>query len=481
MGSTSRGFLRGAVAALAVLSIAALGVTVALPTADAQEAGEPFFSVSPIEPPDHMWGAGWLPESEVQINVDDPAVGGAVDFTTTIPTDADGYFEVFDLPFDIQAGQIATVSQQGFSVKTHDVIDLTISEVDPVAETVSGVGGADTLTYVNFPGGQVVVTSDGTGEWTADLGSAGFDIVPGTTIYAFQADEDWDQTQIDFHLPEPFFSVSPIEPPDHMWGAGWLPESEVQINVDDPAVGGAVDFTTTIPTDADGYFEVFDLPFDIQAGQIATVSQQGFSVKTHDVIDLTISEVDPVAETVSGVGGADTLTYVNFPGGQVVVTSDGTGEWTADLGSAGFDIVPGTTIYAFQADEDWDQTQIDFHLPDGGYIFSGFADPVDSDAINLAKAGRTVPLKFLVTSSVGDPVTDLADVAVTVTALPCELGTTADQVEEYAAGNSGLQNLGDGYYQYNWKTPKSYKNSCKLMALDIGDGVPHTAQFHFTR
>jgi hypothetical protein len=44
-----------------------------------------------------------------------------------------------------------------------------------------------------------------------------------------------------------------------------------------------------------------------------------------------------------------------------------------------------------------------------------------------------------------------------------------------------LQNLGDGFYQYNWKTPKSYKNSCKLLTLDIGDGVPHTAQFFFTR
>jgi hypothetical protein len=41
-------------------------------------------------------------------------------------------------------------------------------------------------------------------------------------------------------------------------------------------------------------------------------------------------------------------------------------------------------------------------------------------------------------------------------------------VEEYAAGSSGLQNLGDGYYQFNWKTPTSYAGSCKSIKLVFG-------------
>ncbi|MGZ4687894.1 PxKF domain-containing protein, partial [Oryzihumus sp.] len=65
--------------------------------------------------------------------------------------------------------------------------------------------------------------------------------------------------------------------------------------------------------------------------------------------------------------------------------------------------------------------------------------------------------------------------------LACALGGTADQVEEYAAGGSGLQNLGDGYYQLNWKTPTSYAGSCKTAQLDLGDGTPHTAAFAFVR
>ena len=50
-----------------------------------------------------------------------------------------------------------------------------------------------------------------------------------------------------------------------------------------------------------------------------------------------------------------------------------------------------------------------------------------------------------------------------------------------AAGASGLQNLGDGNYQLNWKSPTSYAGSCKRLRLDLGDGSSHTADFKFTK
>jgi hypothetical protein len=51
--------------------------------------------------------------------------------------------------------------------------------------------------------------------------------------------------------------------------------------------------------------------------------------------------------------------------------------------------------------------------------------------------------------------------------------------EEFAAGGSGLQNLGGGYYQLNWKTPKSYAGSCKTLKLELGVGQEHIALFQF--
>jgi Zn-dependent M28 family amino/carboxypeptidase len=117
------------------------------------------------------------------------------------------------------------------------------------------------------------------------------------------------------------------------------------------------------------------------------------------------------------------------------------------------------------------------------YAFSGFFQPVDgSPALNTANSGQAIPLKWRITDVDGNPVTTLANVAVTAANLTCSLGTTVTQVEEYTAGSSGLLNQGNGYYQFNWKTPKAYANSCKTMMLDLGEGpgMQRTALFQFT-
>jgi hypothetical protein len=118
------------------------------------------------------------------------------------------------------------------------------------------------------------------------------------------------------------------------------------------------------------------------------------------------------------------------------------------------------------------------------YGFEGFFSPVENlPALNIANSGQTIPLKWRITDAFGNPITDLTNVRITAVNLVCPLGTSPDQVEEYAAGNSGLLNLGNGYYQFNWKTPKNYANSCKTMLLNLGEGagMEHTAVFHFTR
>jgi hypothetical protein len=80
-------------------------------------------------------------------------------------------------------------------------------------------------------------------------------------------------------------------------------------------------------------------------------------------------------------------------------------------------------------------------------------------------------------------VTDLTQVVVTAENLSCDLGTTSDQLEEYAPGTSGLLNLGQGSYQFNWKAPKAYAHSCKTLKLDLGEGpgMERTALFQFPK
>ena len=125
-----------------------------------------------------------------------------------------------------------------------------------------------------------------------------------------------------------------------------------------------------------------------------------------------------------------------------------------------------------------------------GFRFVGFSAPVDNtnSYMNVLKAGQAIPLKWRLLDANDQPVTNLAGVTVTAKTLSCSIGATEDLMEEVAAGSSGLQNLGNGYYQFNWASPKSYANSCKTLHLDLGEGkdangnpVTRTAQFRFNK
>jgi hypothetical protein len=114
------------------------------------------------------------------------------------------------------------------------------------------------------------------------------------------------------------------------------------------------------------------------------------------------------------------------------------------------------------------------------YDFAGFSAPVDRpNTMNVSKAGQAIPLKWTLKDATGAPVTNLATVTVKAVSMSCAVGATDDQMEEYAAGSSGLQNFGDGRYQFNWKTPTSYAGSCKSIELVFAaGGVSYTEGPH---
>jgi hypothetical protein len=120
-----------------------------------------------------------------------------------------------------------------------------------------------------------------------------------------------------------------------------------------------------------------------------------------------------------------------------------------------------------------------------GYKFFGLDAPVDKpNTYNLSKAGQAIPLKWRLLDYNNAPVTNFtaAALGVAVSGMVCTVNASLDQIEEYT-GASGLQNLGDGYYQFNWKTPASYANSCKSIGLNLGEGTPRgpLAYFNFKK
>jgi len=111
------------------------------------------------------------------------------------------------------------------------------------------------------------------------------------------------------------------------------------------------------------------------------------------------------------------------------------------------------------------------------YRFSGFQQPIDSNALNSAKAGRTVPVKWRLTDWNGSPVSDPASF-VLLASRPneCTNNVESDEVPTTTNG-SGLRYTGDGNWHYNWKTT-GLPTGCRELRLWI-QGAPSAATAAF--
>jgi len=116
------------------------------------------------------------------------------------------------------------------------------------------------------------------------------------------------------------------------------------------------------------------------------------------------------------------------------------------------------------------------------FAFVGFDPPIDNiPVVNSAKAGSTVPVKWRITDKCGAPISDPASFeSLTSYRTNCTSlsGDPVDPLETYT-GASGLQYLGDGYWQFNWKTQKDYAGQCRIMVLTLEDGSTQSAYFSF--
>jgi hypothetical protein len=90
--------------------------------------------------------------------------------------------------------------------------------------------------------------------------------------------------------------------------------------------------------------------------------------------------------------------------------------------------------------------------------------------LNTTKAGQTIPVKWRITDKDGIPISDPASF-VSIKSYVVNWATfeydPTSFVDEPAVGSSGLQYLGDGWWQYNWKTSKAYSGQCRTMKLTL--------------
>jgi hypothetical protein len=114
------------------------------------------------------------------------------------------------------------------------------------------------------------------------------------------------------------------------------------------------------------------------------------------------------------------------------------------------------------------------------FDFVGFFSPVDNPpVINLATAGRVVPVKFTLGGDQGLNI--FASGYPSSRQIACETGATLDLIEETIPASSSqlVYKPETGVYQYAWKAPISWRNTCRQLTVVLVDGTTHVAFFRF--
>jgi hypothetical protein len=111
------------------------------------------------------------------------------------------------------------------------------------------------------------------------------------------------------------------------------------------------------------------------------------------------------------------------------------------------------------------------------YAFSGFFPPVDNPpVVNVANAGRSIPIKFSLGGNQGLGIFGQGYPQVTLRA--CASGAS-DAIESYSEGSGLSYDPGSQQYTFVWKTQKSWAGKCGRFVMPLADGTAHTAEFQF--
>jgi hypothetical protein len=114
------------------------------------------------------------------------------------------------------------------------------------------------------------------------------------------------------------------------------------------------------------------------------------------------------------------------------------------------------------------------------YRFDGFFAPVDgAPAINVAKAGSSIPVKFGLNGDAGLDI--FAEGYPASQPVACDSGLPTDPIEETTTANaSGLEyDAAADQYVYVWKTNKAWAGTCRELSVKLNDGSAHTTSFQF--
>ena len=207
------------------------------------------------------------------------------------------------------------------------------------------------------------------------------------------------------------------------------------------------------------------------AATAADITKKALTVKADNKVRTFGQANPPFTYVISGFVSGEVLATSGVTGAPALSTA---ATLASPSGTYDIDVAQGTL-----AAQNYSFGLVKGTLTVSAYTVIGFTSPVDNlPTLNVAKAGQAIPLKWRVLDHLGNPVTTIASVGSMLGTMSCSSSGT-DLLEEYSSGSSGLINHGNGYYQFNWKTPTSYANSCRTFVLTLGDGATSHLQANF--
>jgi hypothetical protein len=304
---------------------------------------------------------------------------------------------------------LVTVTKTGLSITTVNYFEITVKKASSAPGTSNSFNNVklDTDSLGSF-----TVTSTATTKWkvTGIEKTTGFVLVGNVSIVGNVGGTDTNYVQVD---------VGSVVPPDT---EGPI-TSNVVVNPQPVIINGEATVTATVDDSTTGGNTIESADYSVNGGADASMAAQD-------------GAFDEVAEDVEA-----TFTATQLGNNEVCVHG------TDSLNNVG------------------DPTCQTFCVT---YSFDGFYSPVDNEFVNLSRAGQAVPAKWRLTDADDVPIEDPASFdGLFSYEIDCDdlTGDPTDSVEEDASGSSGLQYNGDGYWQFNWKTPKTYAGTCRAMYI----------------
>ena len=275
--------------------------------------------------------------------------------------------------YDLKVGDIVTLTS-GMTVRTHTVQELAVTKVDAGADTVKGTAETGKIVLVWPHGSDQTATIQATtisdGSWLADFTTVGFDLVAGTGGRS-EILVEGNATAVDWRVLNPYIEANPIG--HSVNGRDWPIGTPIHMTIERPE--GIVTYeadAVMVPSDWDpndivAHFNIWDPRYDLQPGDVITMSDNEDTTISMIVSALQVTDVNADANTVSGTAdAADEPIHVWVNGGPEDWVTVASGNWAVDFSS--YDITPGMNGGAQQWDSNGNFTVADWRVPNPYFV-----------------------------------------------------------------------------------------------------------------